>query len=271
MTVIAYKAFNSDWTCRGYQYAVGETFKHEGEVEICGSGFHACLHPLDCLNYYPAAGSRFALVEYPETTDAHDGDTKVCGAEITVKVELTLHEMIEAAVKTVFDAAKWLKKSTATNDREAAKATGTSGAASATGDSGAASATGDSGAASATGTSGAASATGTSGAASATGYRGAASATGTSGAASATGTSGAASATGTSGAASATGDSGAAMSSGWKGQAMGAEGCALFLCERDDDDNILHAWAGIAGRDGIKPLTWYSLKDGKPVEIPNPA
>ena len=52
---------------------------------------------------------------------------------------------------------------------------------------------------------------------------------------------------------------------------MGAEGCALFLCERDDDDNILHAWAGIAGRDGIKPLTWYSLKDGKPVEIPNPA
>ncbi len=101
------------------------------------------------------------------------------------------------------------------------------------------------------------------------GPRGAASATGYSGAASATGPSGAASATGPRGAASATGPSGAAMSSGYCGRAMGADGCALFLVYRPLwDGPITHAWAGIAGKDGIKALTWYTLNDkGKPVEI----
>lgn len=57
------------------------------------------------------------------------------------------------------------------------------------------------------------------------------------------------------------------MACGYKGRAMGTDGCALFLCERDDNDVITHVWAGIAGRDGIKPLTWYTLKDGVPVEV----
>ena len=49
---------------------------------------------------------------------------------------------------------------------------------------------------------------------------------------------------------------------------MGADGCALFLVHRDDDGNITHAWAGIAGRNGIEPDTWYSLgDDGQPVKM----
>jgi hypothetical protein len=48
---------------------------------------------------------------------------------------------------------------------------------------------------------------------------------------------------------------------------MGKEGNALFLVYRDDDWNIVHAWAGIVGQNGIKPETWYSLNaDGQPVE-----
>ena len=106
----------------------------------------------------------------------------------------------------------------------------------------------------------------------ATGDQGAASATGYQGAASATGRYGAASATGRYGAASATGDQGAAMSSGYAGKVSGAAGNALFLTERlwdwsDDHGKILHVWAGIVGQDGIKPDTFYTLKDGKPVEV----
>ena len=58
------------------------------------------------------------------------------------------------------------------------------------------------------------------------------------------------------------------MASGLYGRAQGADGCALFLVYRDPNTwKILQAWAGIVGRDDIKPLTWYTLgADGKPVE-----
>ena len=79
---------------------------------------------------------------------------------------------------------------------------------------------------------------------------------------------GAASSTGDQGAASSTGYHGAAMATGYDSRVMGAKGNALFLVLRDDDGTITHAWAGIAGRKGIKPTTWYSLgKDGKPFEV----
>jgi len=246
--IVAYKGFNKDWTCRGFQYEIGQTYEHDGEVKACSSGFHACTHPLDVFGYYSPGASRFALVELAGEQASEAGDSKVAAAQITIKAELHISEMVEAAVKHVFDAAKWLKKSGTTGDLGAASATCDWGAASATGDWGAASATGDRGAASATGDWGAASATGDWGAASATGNRGAASATGDWGAA------------------SATGDWGAAMASGYEGKASGKPGNALFLCERNDEMEITAVWAGIVGSDGIEPDTFYMLRDGKPVE-----
>ena len=56
------------------------------------------------------------------------------------------------------------------------------------------------------------------------------------------------------------------MASGYAGKASGVEGSALFLVERDGDYNIVNVWAGIVGRDGIKPDTFYTLKSGKPQE-----
>ena len=93
-------------------------------------------------------------------------------------------------------------------------------------------------------------------------------ATGLRGAASATGDQGVASATGEGGAASATGWGGVATACGFEGRVKGADGNALFLTRRDGDGMIAHVWAGIVGRDGIKPDTWYTLNsDGQPVEI----
>ena len=230
--ITAYKGFDADLTCRGFQYEIGESYEHEGVVKACGSGFHACEHPLDVFGYYPPAKSNFALVELGGDLAREDGgDSKVAASKITIKAELQLSELVEAAVKHVFDTAKWLKKSTASKYKQAASATGGRGAASATG------------------------------------YQGAASATGYQGAASAKGDQGAASVTGYRGAASATGGRGAAMASGYAGKAKGKEGCALFLCERDTGGEILNVWAGIAGRDGVKADTWYTLKDGQPQEV----
>ena len=51
-TIKGYKVFNPDWTCRGFQYKVGETFVHNGNIEMCGKGFHFCRKASDCFNYY---------------------------------------------------------------------------------------------------------------------------------------------------------------------------------------------------------------------------
>jgi hypothetical protein len=301
-TISGIKGFDANLQCRGYQFAVGETFKHEGPVVICGSGFHAVTdHPLAVFDYYAPAGSRFCRVTLSGQM-MDDGGNKTAAEILTVGQEIGITGLVQEAIDWVTSRAT-PEGETATGYQGAASATGTQGAASATGTQGAASATGYQGAASATGTQGAASATGDRGAASATGYQGAASATGYQGAASATGTQGAASATGTQGAASATGDrgaasatgdrgaasatgdrgaasatgdrgaasatgyQGAAMASGFLGQVKGSDGNALFAVERETwDGPIISVASGIAGRDGIKADTWYRCVGGKLVE-----
>jgi len=288
-TITSYKGFDQDWKCLGFQYKLGETVVHEGDVEACASGFHACEYPLDVFSYYPPAGNRFAVVEQSGQLSRHSDDTKVASKTLTVKAEIGLPGLIKAAIEyTVKRCAPIDPTSPAYSDKErgaasatgdsgaasatgtrgaasatgysgAASATGTRGAASATGYSGAASATGDSGAASATGYSGAASATGDSGAASATGDSGAASATGYSGAASATGTRGAASATGTRGAASATGEHSVAMACGHEGRAMAGETGAIVLAYRNYDGDLVHIRASRVGENGVEPGVWYQL------------
>ena len=104
-------------------------------------------------------------------------------------------------------------------------------------------------------------------AAQASGNRGAAQASGEQGAAQASGTQGAAQASGPYGASQALGEASTALASGCGGKVSGKVGCALFLVYRNPSTGtILHAWAGIVGRDGIKPDTFYTLnRDGQPV------
>ena len=52
MGIKGYKVFNSDWTCRGFQYKVGETYIHNGNIKMCVSGFHFCQKASDCFSYY---------------------------------------------------------------------------------------------------------------------------------------------------------------------------------------------------------------------------
>ena len=52
MGIKGYKVFNQDWTCRGFKYEVGKTYEHQGNIEMCGKGFHFCQKASDCFNYY---------------------------------------------------------------------------------------------------------------------------------------------------------------------------------------------------------------------------
>jgi hypothetical protein len=99
-----------------------------------------------------------------------------------------------------------------------------------------------------------------------TGYQSAATNTGYQSAATNTGYQSAATNTGDQSAATNTGKEGVALASGYEGRVSGSKGNALFLVERDNQYKIISAWAGIVGRDGIKPDVFYMLKGGKPVE-----
>ena len=228
----AFKGFNKDLTCRGYQYEEGKEF-HTERAECCDTGFHACEYPLDCFGYYDPAHSVFHEVELSGEMDKSGDNTKVCATDIKIGARLSIAGLVKMAIDFTMSkvnkeagsderhgfasATGYKGASSATGDYGASSATGNCGASSATGDYGASSATGDYGASSATGNCGASSATGYKGASSATGYKGASSATGNCGASSATGDYGASSATGYKGASSATGNCGASSATGYKG------------------------------------------------------
>jgi len=152
--ITSFKGFNDKWECRGFKFKPGETFHHDGQVKACESGFHACEYPLDVFNYYPPAGSRFAVVKQYGDLSRHDGDTKVSSKSISIMAEINIAVLVKAAIEYTTSRCKpvdHVSPASATGDYGAASATGYSGAASATGDYGAASATGESSVAAATG------------------------------------------------------------------------------------------------------------------------
>ena len=158
--ISSFKGFDQNLQCRGYQFEIGKTYEHEGEVEACKGGFHACEHPLNVFDYYPPSSSRYARVVQTGPLSRNGDDTKVASAKITIEAELRLPDLVQEAVKWVFDRAKWVGGSVATGVNEAATASGTRGAATASGDQGAATASGYQGTATASGYQGAATASG---------------------------------------------------------------------------------------------------------------
>ncbi len=268
----AYKGFEKDMTCRGFQYEEGKEYECE-EASLCNTGFHACENPLDCFEYYNPSNSVYHEVEIEDNGERHNSDSKVVGKKIKIGIRLDIAGMVKAAIDLTMSKIKPEAKSN--EPHGASSATGNCGASSATGDYGASSATGYKGASSATGYKGASSATGDYGASSATGYKGASSATGDYGASSATGNCGASSATGYRCSVEANDPCAIAVAWGYKGRAKGVKGSRLVLADWEGDEEKYYeqdAWilkgAKMIKIDGkkYKPDTWYTLKDGKIIE-----
>ena len=135
MSIKAYKGFNPDMTCRGFQYKKGETYTAE-KASLCKSGFHACEDPIDCFAYYDPAELVFHEVELDEVDTERDVDSKVAAKKITIGAKIDIASMIKASIDFRFSN---------TTEEKGGHATGYSGAASATGYRGAASATGKAG------------------------------------------------------------------------------------------------------------------------------
>ena len=94
MSVKGYKVFNPDWTCRGFQYAVGETFRHEGEIDVCEAGFHFCAKVADCFNYYDF-NSNNKVAEIEATGNVKTEGDKSVTNEIRIVREISWHEVLD--------------------------------------------------------------------------------------------------------------------------------------------------------------------------------
>ncbi|ECK6132998.1 hypothetical protein FR037_18300 [Salmonella enterica] len=143
--IVTFKGFNKDLKCRDFQFAIGETFHHDGKVEACGSGFHACECPFDVFSYYPPAESRYAeTISFGVTDREEGGDTKIASASITIKAELTLPQFIQRGIEWIWGKIdKSLEQQIMTGDWSAATNTGDWSAATNTGNRSAATNTGD--------------------------------------------------------------------------------------------------------------------------------
>ncbi|EKN4062525.1 hypothetical protein NUF88_003943 [Yersinia enterocolitica] len=280
-TVITFKGFDQNLQCRGYQFEIGKTFTHEGKVEACGSGFHACEAPFDVFGYYSPANSRYAVTESFGTIDREeDGDTKIASASITITAELTIPQFIQRGIDWIWSKVdKSLEQQIMNGDRSAATNTGYQSAATNTGNQSAATNTGNQSAATNTGNQSAATNTGDQSAATNTGNQSAATNTGDRSAATNTGNQSAATNTGDRSAATNTGYRSAATNTGYRsaaevsgsqsvaasfgegGKAKASENGAIVLCYRDDDGEIIHIRASKVGENGIKPDVWYSLNE----------
>lgn len=88
----AYKGFSKDMKCRDFQFREGMVYTEE-DARLCGCGFHACLDPADCFDYYSPALSVYHEVELYDVCGERSNDTKVCAKGIKIGRRLSMEEM----------------------------------------------------------------------------------------------------------------------------------------------------------------------------------
>ena len=91
-----YKVFNSDWTCRGYQYEIGKTYEIAENPQCCKVGFHFCERLADCFNYYSFnTNNKVAEIEAIGEIDFDDTNSKRCTNKIVILKELKWSEVLD--------------------------------------------------------------------------------------------------------------------------------------------------------------------------------
>ena len=121
--VIAYKAFDADMSCRGFKFEVGKTYEQEGPAVICERGFHACLLPFDCFNYYRDSKT-WARVRMISPSEIKQGDdTKLVTAKITIEATLSVSDWVRAQCDALLKLVKGSNTAKATTGNYAHSAT----------------------------------------------------------------------------------------------------------------------------------------------------
>ena len=276
LPVIAYKGFNVDQdgnlNCRGYQYAEGETYTQEQDAQLCSSGFHACLDPLDVLAYYDdrdgAVYHRVLLGEDAKRDEA--SDSKVASRTIKIGARIDFLGMVKLHVEAVWDRVGKAKTEAEKRGRKALEsgAEGTS-----SGDRSTAASSGGRSTAASSGWQSTAASSGWQSTAASSGEQSTAASSGEQSTAASSGEQSTAASSGEQSTAKVTGPDSIAVAGGYQGRASGVDGCWIVLTERDNEGHILDVQAVKVGSKKrgvrIKPGVLYMLDGGEIVEADN--
>ena len=106
---MAYKAFNSDFTCKGKQYEENTTYEENGN-EICEAGvMHYCENPFDVLDYYPLVNENGEISEFAEVEplgEVFKQENKSATNKLHIKAKLGLKGFIKACVDFTIEKTK---------------------------------------------------------------------------------------------------------------------------------------------------------------------
>ena len=222
-----YKGFDKDLKCRDFQYEIGKTYE-ELTANLCEKGFHACEYPLDVFEYYaPGNMSRYCEVDLDDVSDKKSNEDS---KRCGKKIAVKAEIGIAWLVKAAVD---FVMENIKDENKEAN--TGNCSASTNTGNCSASTNTGDYSASTNTGD-----------------YS-------------------ASTNTGNCSKADVSGKESVAAALGIESKAKGVLGCWLVLAEWAKDENYNWHRKDVqcfkVDGETVKPDTWYTLKDGRPVEV----
>ena len=106
---MAYKAFNTDFTCNGKQYEENTTYEESGN-KICEAGvMHYCENPFDVLDYYPLVNENGEILEFAEVEplgDVFKHENKSATNKLHIKAKLGLKGFIKACIDFTIERTK---------------------------------------------------------------------------------------------------------------------------------------------------------------------
>lgn len=89
-----YKAFEPDWTCKGFQYEVGKTYRTDREIKCCVWGFHFSEQLVNCFHYY-AFDLQNRIAEVDAIGKIDRLDDVCCTDAIRIVRELSWEEVLK--------------------------------------------------------------------------------------------------------------------------------------------------------------------------------
>ena len=111
--VKAYKVFNPDWTCRGYDFktnngsAIDSVHEIDGEPKLCSHGFHACVNVAKCFDYYEFnPKNKVAEVTLSGVVIGNEND-KICASKITIIREISWEELLQLVNSGIGNSGDW--------------------------------------------------------------------------------------------------------------------------------------------------------------------